>query len=137
MFCDCGSSLQTCTTIAAAACLRDQGVFDNWRTFIDTIQIVNIDDLDFRHLVLLDALLKRHSVSAAARELDLPQPTASHGLARLRKALGDPLLVRARDGMEPTPRAERSDAHTSELQSLMRISYAVFCLKTKQRQPRR
>src|SRR3546814_8589611 len=25
----------------------------------------------------------------------------------------------------------RSDAHTSELQSLMRISYAVFCLKTK------
>src|SRR3546814_9092611 len=27
--------------------------------------------------------------------------------------------------------AERSEAHTSELQSLMRISYAVFCLKTK------
>src|SRR3546814_1374443 len=25
----------------------------------------------------------------------------------------------------------RSEAHTSELQSLMRISYAVFCLKTK------
>src|SRR3546814_8112041 len=25
----------------------------------------------------------------------------------------------------------RSDAHTSELQSLMRISYAVFCLKKK------
>src|SRR3546814_7392667 len=26
----------------------------------------------------------------------------------------------------------RSDEHTSELQSLMRISYAVFCLNTKQ-----
>src|SRR3546814_3892965 len=26
---------------------------------------------------------------------------------------------------------QRSEAHTSELQSLMRISYAVFCLKTK------
>src|SRR3546814_1783980 len=26
----------------------------------------------------------------------------------------------------------RSEEHTSELQSLMRISYAVFCLKTKQ-----
>src|SRR3546814_5069111 len=25
----------------------------------------------------------------------------------------------------------RSEAHTSELQSLMRISYALFCLKTK------
>src|SRR3546814_3485422 len=28
-------------------------------------------------------------------------------------------------------RFERSEEHTSELQSLMRISYAVFCLKTK------
>src|SRR3546814_3385630 len=27
---------------------------------------------------------------------------------------------------------ERSEEHTSELQSLMRISYAVFCLKKKQ-----
>src|SRR3546814_6472621 len=29
--------------------------------------------------------------------------------------------------------SERSEEHTSELQSLMRISYAVFCLKQKQR----
>src|SRR3546814_1826150 len=28
-----------------------------------------------------------------------------------------------------TPAVERSEEHTSELQSLMRISYAVFCLK--------
>src|SRR3546814_4203825 len=30
------------------------------------------------------------------------------------------------------PDAPRSEEHTSELQSLMRISYAVFCLKKKQ-----
>src|SRR3546814_5858790 len=30
-----------------------------------------------------------------------------------------------------TPQSERSEEHTSELQSLMRISYAVFCLKKK------
>src|SRR3546814_3161029 len=30
--------------------------------------------------------------------------------------------------------AQRSEEHTSELQSLMRISYAVFCLKKKTRQ---
>src|SRR3546814_9223663 len=36
-------------------------------------------------------------------------------------------LVRAFDD------AQRSEEHTSELQSLMRISYAVFCLKKKQR----
>src|SRR3546814_4475599 len=32
---------------------------------------------------------------------------------------------------EPAPTVTRSEEHTSELQSLMRISYAVFCLKTK------
>src|SRR3546814_5466166 len=30
-------------------------------------------------------------------------------------------------------RARRSEEHTSELQSLMRISYAVFCLKKKKK----
>src|SRR3546814_10599450 len=32
---------------------------------------------------------------------------------------------------EDVPSALRSEEHTSELQSLMRISYAVFCLKKK------
>src|SRR3546814_5143890 len=31
------------------------------------------------------------------------------------------------------PGADRSEEHTSELQSLMRISYAVFCLKKKKK----
>src|SRR3546814_3610123 len=33
-------------------------------------------------------------------------------------------------------RALRSEEHTSELQSLMRISYAVFCLKKKKKKSR-
>src|SRR3546814_1504950 len=33
-----------------------------------------------------------------------------------------------------TPRIERSEEHTSELQSLMRISYAVFCLNKNNNQ---
>src|SRR3546814_10067819 len=33
----------------------------------------------------------------------------------------------------PTPISMRSEEHTSELQSLMRISYAVFCLKKKKK----
>src|SRR3546814_5214735 len=32
---------------------------------------------------------------------------------------------------QPDLRLDRSEEHTSELQSLMRISYAVFCLKKK------
>src|SRR3546814_1415143 len=47
------------------------------------------------------------------------------GVARGRRARrGDPELRRRRGG-------GRSEEHTSELQSLMRISYAVFCLKKK------
>src|SRR3546814_8970620 len=34
-------------------------------------------------------------------------------------------------GIMSTPKRLRSEEHTSELQSLMRISYAVFCLKKK------
>src|SRR3546814_13403903 len=51
------------------------------------------------------------------------------------------LRVRRRQGPEqPDPRVDhqrggghRSEEHTSELQSLMRISYAVFCLKKKKK----
>src|SRR3546814_6284217 len=37
------------------------------------------------------------------------------------------------DGARRQPHATRSEEHTSELQSLMRISYAVFCLKKKKK----
>src|SRR3546814_4492684 len=40
------------------------------------------------------------------------------------------VLPRLRDGAVLSQR-KRSEEHTSELQSLMRISYAVFCLKKK------
>src|SRR3546814_2948753 len=43
--------------------------------------------------------------------------------------------LREKEGLEFLPHAPRglgrSEEHTSELQSLMRISYAVFCLKKK------
>src|SRR3546814_6764203 len=37
----------------------------------------------------------------------------------------------AAQGVDPKQLERRSEEHTSELQSLMRISYAVFCLKKK------
>src|SRR3546814_19526691 len=39
--------------------------------------------------------------------------------------------VLSRPGTETPMRSKRSEEHTSELQSLMRISYAVFCWKKK------
>src|SRR3546814_8298546 len=42
-----------------------------------------------------------------------------------------PLGDRQRDLANGAEHALRSEEHTSEIQSLMRISYAVFCLKNK------
>src|SRR3546814_1014837 len=47
----------------------------------------------------------------------------------LKKRFREVLLEQARE--EELPCLLRSEEHTSELQSLMRISYAVFCLKKK------
>src|SRR3546814_1121492 len=46
-----------------------------------------------------------------------------------RHAMRDARAAIMRDNVEPVE--PRSEEHTSELQSLMRISYAVFCLKKK------
>src|SRR3546814_6533520 len=46
---------------------------------------------------------------------------------------GPPTARRGRLGRDPAADARRSEEHTSELQSLMRISYAVFCLKKKKK----
>src|SRR3546814_9619516 len=46
-------------------------------------------------------------------------------------ALGDPALLAEHGDAHLLQRKKRSEEHTSELQSLMRISYAVFCLKKK------
>src|SRR3546814_9189598 len=40
-------------------------------------------------------------------------------------------VARKREHVARLADGERSEEHTSELQSLMRISYAVFCLKNK------
>src|SRR3546814_8355055 len=51
-----------------------------------------------------------------------------------RRGAGEARLQQRSEGREQRPQivvALRSEEHTSELQSLMRISYAVFCLKKK------
>src|SRR3546814_7568194 len=45
----------------------------------------------------------------------------------------DPTVTLVLDGMPLADPYGRSEEHTSELQSLMRISYSVFCLKKKKK----
>jgi DNA-binding transcriptional LysR family regulator len=66
---------------------------------------VNLAGLDLNLLPALEALLRRRNVTRAASDVGLSQPAMSRALARLRAALGDPLLVRVAGGLAPTPRA--------------------------------
>src|SRR3546814_3756787 len=78
-------------------------------------------------------------------EAVLVPDTAMHTLAvidRLEAAVGKPVLTANQVtvwkglqlvGAAPAIPGLRSEEHTSELQSLMRISYAVFCLKKKKK----
>src|SRR3546814_16167762 len=71
--------------------------------------------------------------SRRARDEELPRvpPDPVRLLAR-RAHRGADERQAAREGVRLHPRElGRSEEHTSELQSLMRISYAVFCLKKK------
>src|SRR3546814_9272929 len=71
---------------------------------------------------LLIRLLRELGVSAAAYIPDrLMEGYGPSGEALVRLAQGGSTLI------------VRSEEHTSELQSLMRISYAVFCLKKKKK----
>lgn len=70
---------------------------------------------DFNLLIILDAVLAEGSVSRAAKRLRLSPSAMSRALARLRKATGDPLLVRAGRGLVPTPRAIELRDRVSQL----------------------
>jgi DNA-binding transcriptional LysR family regulator len=63
--------------------------------------------VDLNLLVALDALLEAENVTRAARRIGLSQSALSSALGRLRHLFGDPILVRAKGGMAPTPLARR------------------------------
>ncbi|MET8762034.1 LysR family transcriptional regulator [Lentzea sp. NPDC004782] len=66
------------------------------------------DQLDLNLLRVFDALMQDGSVTAAAERLHLSIPATSRALARLRRAMNDPILVRAGRGLAPTPFALRA-----------------------------
>lgn len=69
------------------------------------ITLIDISRLDANLATTFLALWQERSVSKAAARLSLSQSAVSAALTRLRDAAGDPLFVRTRGGMRPTPRA--------------------------------
>lgn len=71
-----------------------------------TAPLARLSGIDLNLLIPLLALLEERSVTHAANRVGLSQPAMSHALRRLRRLLGDELLVRHGGGMVLTPRAE-------------------------------
>ncbi len=65
----------------------------------------NLHAIDLNLLLSFDALLEEGSVTKAAKRVGVSQPAMSNALGRLRRSIGDELLVRTKTGMVPTPRA--------------------------------
>src|SRR3546814_1220121 len=130
----------------------DPGIFKAWR-YSDGW----IDDARLVVALLRDAqdrgatLYPRVAATSAARREDGWQITLSDGrnvqarqivnatgpwaeeTARMVMGMDDPPRLRLVQGSHIIVERPRSEEHTSELQSLMRISYAVFCLKKKKK----
>src|SRR3546814_6314135 len=89
---------------------------------------------NLRHVRLFCACVRSGSLTKAAESVAVSQPAASQAITKLEAFYGSQLLERHQRRTTPTADGlilQRSEEHTSELQSLMRISYAGFCLKKK------
>lgn len=79
---------------------------------------MSLQSFDLNLLRVLEALIDERSVTRAAQRLGRTQPAVSNSLSRLRKLLGDDLLVPTGKGMMPTPRAEMLRASVQEVLAL-------------------
>src|SRR3546814_2934913 len=89
-----------------------------------------------RHALLLCLALFTAGAAAATSPADLDQHQSGTKYSPLSQIntgnVGNlELAWEYHTGETPPKDLKRSEEHTSELQSLMRISYAVFCLKKK------
>src|SRR3546814_2974545 len=108
------------------------------RCLVQRSREVSASDFDVAPLLSASDVFDRHFCDAFAVAIDefykvsinvvlLKPLVQTHALDDLNRAAADI------DRVTPAAKAVRlrSEEHTSELQSLMRISYAVFCLKKK------
>jgi DNA-binding transcriptional LysR family regulator len=91
--------------------------------------------IDLNLLDLFDAVFRIRNLTEAGQALGLSQPAMSHSLARLREMYGDPLFVRSRQGLQPTPFAEQLAGPVATALQIVRgtLERASFDPRTTQR----
>ena len=65
--------------------------------------MTSIDHVDLNLLRVFNAIIEERSLTRAGQRLALSQPAVSYSLGRLRTLFDDPLFIRTRVGMQPTP----------------------------------
>src|SRR3546814_10812307 len=80
--------------------------------------------------LLADGEILQEPTGTRVVDIDIHPRTSPAMMRRARSSTGLSIMEPAAATV-PTASSRRSEEHTSELQSLMRISYAVFCLKKK------
>jgi DNA-binding transcriptional LysR family regulator len=71
---------------------------------INTLGFMANTDLNL--MVIFDAIMQEHSITAAAARLAMTQPSVSNAVSRMRHAWKDPLFVKQGRGIRPTPFAD-------------------------------
>src|SRR6478609_7219988 len=78
--------------------------------------------IDLNLLPVFEAMLLEENVTAAAARMGLTQSALSNALGRLRTYFEDPLFVKTRQGMLPTPRALELAGPLREAMTLVRAA---------------
>ena len=105
---EAGVSDEQLSSIDEAMDRMNQDLSALTETFVATVQ--EGGEPDRREMMMfaadtLDVLLETRSVTRTAERLGVTVSAVSHGLRALREHFDDPLFVRTRRGLEPTPRA--------------------------------
>lgn len=80
----------------------------------------NLSRVDLNLLVLFEAVMQERHVGRAAARLHLSPSAISHGLARLRRLLHDPLFLKHPKGVVPTERADALSVPVAEILARVR-----------------
>ncbi len=83
--------------------------------FINNMKEFDYLNLDGRLLLMFKTVYDEQSVTAAAARLGVNQSTVSHGLARLRDLLGDPLFIKSGRNIIPSQRADQLAGRVDKL----------------------
>ena len=96
---------------------------------------MNIRDIDLNLLLVFEVVYAERNLSRAARSIGISQSAVSNALTRLRETLGQPLFVRAGQGVAPTPYAESIASDISNALAILRtaLQETAFDFRSSQR----